>query len=301
MSQKAKISVIICSRDRATSLKQCLNSLSQDEMTRCHAELILVDSNSKDDTLNVMEQFLHRVNFQVKIVHLDQVGLGKARNAGIRYATADILAFTDDDCHLLPGYIDIAVQKFDPCMFQYCRGTIIHNNFEKITSSSAIQSPIQLIPAYSVIIPGITIEGASMLIHRKIFETIGGFHPDLGAGTEFRCEDIEFIAKASAHGFTGAYIPQLVVHHHHGREGRILTKLNDANAVARGAFYLMVIFRGYRGYLHYWAKTAIPRRISTINFAYARRLFYELYGAFLFLLKHRRQIPEKRFDLFTSL
>jgi glycosyltransferase involved in cell wall biosynthesis len=265
-------------------------SIPQNEMETWNAELILVDSNSTDNTQEVMNIYRQEANFPVKVVYLDQSGLGRARNAGIVNATGDIIAFTDDDCLLTPGYIRIASQVFDEKTFRYCGGKIIHNWNDPTTIIKSCQEMLKIIPAYSVIIPGITIEGASMVIHKTIFDAIGGFNPFLGAGTDFRCEDVEFIARASMHGFIGAYVPELIICHDHRRNAKAIEKLGKENSIARGAFYILSIMRGYRGYLAHWVKSSSPSRFSYIHHSYLQILAYELYGAILFLWMHRDQV-----------
>ena len=76
MAGNAKLSLIICSKDRATFLGRCLEKIQKDEMESCSAELILVDSASKDRTLALMQNYQRQANFPVNVIHLDQPGKG---------------------------------------------------------------------------------------------------------------------------------------------------------------------------------------------------------------------------------
>ena len=51
-----KVSIIICSRNRAAQLGKCLDSIREDEMLATAAELVLIDNGSTDGTA----QFLAR-------------------------------------------------------------------------------------------------------------------------------------------------------------------------------------------------------------------------------------------------
>jgi GT2 family glycosyltransferase len=84
-----------------------------------------------------------------------------------------------------------------------------------------------------------------MVFTRRAFVAAGGFDPAFGPGLRFRCEDIDLVARASHAGETGAYLPELLVYHHHGRRpGAALAALRQQNAHGRGAYYAKCILRG---------------------------------------------------------
>jgi len=58
--------------------------------------VIVVDNGSTDNTKEVVLNFKDKLN--IKYVYEVQSGIPYARNAGIRNATKDIIAFIDDDC-----------------------------------------------------------------------------------------------------------------------------------------------------------------------------------------------------------
>ena len=60
-------------------------------------ELIIVDNNSSDDTKMVAEAFVSETNISARYVFEARQGLSSARNRGIKEATGDIVAFSDDD------------------------------------------------------------------------------------------------------------------------------------------------------------------------------------------------------------
>jgi GT2 family glycosyltransferase len=105
-----------------------------------------------------------------------------------------------------------------------------------------------------------------MLVRREVFSRTGGFDVEMGAGARFRCEDIDFLGRASMAGFTGAFLPDLVVHHHHGRKpGPATEALHRANAHGRGAYYAKFIAGGHLKYLLGWvARSAAPWRLAQV-------------------------------------
>ena len=275
-----ELSLIICSRNRASALQACLQSLPLQDIKTYEGELVLVDSHSTDDTLEVMRSYKVQADFPVHVLHLNKAGLGRARNAGLRQAAGTIFIFTDDDCYLGEGYIRRVKNIFEERKLSYCGGRILlHDNTDAMIAVNYQEIPEELHPR-SCITPGI-IQGANMVIHRKVYEAIGGFLPNWGAGNSLRGEDIEYISRASMAGFRGAFIPELTVFHHHQRKpGKEVELLERSNAIARGALYALMIWRGHYGYWQIWKDTSFFLTSSRHqHLSYFTRIFYEAYGA----------------------
>jgi glycosyltransferase involved in cell wall biosynthesis len=98
---RLSVSVVIATRNRAEMLGCTLQSLLRQE--RLPDEVVIVDNASTDMTAAVALSFRDRLN--LKLVREDRVGIPHARNAGLRHATGDILAFLDDDCEAQPDWL----------------------------------------------------------------------------------------------------------------------------------------------------------------------------------------------------
>ena len=94
MKDNLSISVIIVTFNRADSLEETLASLVK--QVRQPDEVVVVDNRSTDNTKEMALSFTDRLN--IKYVYEGQRGIPYARNAGVRSATKDIVAFIDDDC-----------------------------------------------------------------------------------------------------------------------------------------------------------------------------------------------------------
>ncbi len=88
------VSVVVITLNRAESLRDTLTSLTR--QTRQPDEVIVVDNGSQDNTKEMILSFKNRLN--IKYVYAATRGIPYARNAGVRNATKDIIAFIDDDC-----------------------------------------------------------------------------------------------------------------------------------------------------------------------------------------------------------
>lgn len=242
-------SVIICSRNRASKLAECLARLPRQSFEQFEVELILVDSASDDETGELMQAHAAQAPYPVKCVIAPQVGLGLARNLGIEVASRELLVFTDDDCYMEKQYIAELLHHFDKSRFQFCGGRILLWDETDAMASVNYHNEFFLIPAGSFL-PAGTIQGANMVIHRDVIDKVGGFHPQMGAGTKLRCEDVELLGRACMNGFTGAHLPQLVVYHHHGRKpGPEIAQLRLENDIGRGVYYAAM---SDQGFLSYW-------------------------------------------------
>lgn len=95
MSNKVRVSVIIVTRNRQKKLAKCLTALAKGFFK--NFELIIVDQgNSKKiepEVQSLLSNF-HKVIYEFS----DQKGKSKGLNLAIKVCSADVLAFTDDDC-----------------------------------------------------------------------------------------------------------------------------------------------------------------------------------------------------------
>lgn len=94
------VSVIICAKNEAENLRAFLPLIMTQEYD--NFEVVLINDNSKDDTLDVLERFKEKYS-NIKIVNVKPIekfwGNKKyALTLGIKAATHNFLLFTDADC-----------------------------------------------------------------------------------------------------------------------------------------------------------------------------------------------------------
>jgi GT2 family glycosyltransferase len=111
-------------------------------------------------------------------------------------------------------------------------------------------------PPGSFIRPGF-IQGANIAYRRAAVSAVGGFDPWFGAGALYSGDELDLVARISAAGWNGAYDPNPVVYHHHGRrtkDERLLWRWYERG---RGAFYgkCMLNKRMRSIYLRNWLRT----------------------------------------------
>ncbi|GGU72635.1 glycosyl transferase [Streptomyces filipinensis] len=106
-------------------LRECLDSVLLQSFN--DFELIAVDDRSPDGCGAILDEYAAR-DPRVRVLHLpENVGLGRARNAGMPHATGDYLFFLDSDDTLTPGALraitDRLAEAGDPdvLVFDYAR------------------------------------------------------------------------------------------------------------------------------------------------------------------------------------
>ena len=98
------ISVIICTYNRAESLRQTLDTCSALQIpTGVMWELLVVDNNSTDHTKDVCQEFTGKL--PLRYVFEPQQGKSNALNRSIEEAAGELLAFTDDDVDVTPSWL----------------------------------------------------------------------------------------------------------------------------------------------------------------------------------------------------
>ena len=97
MKETATITLLICTRNRAESLRQTLASIARcDVPADAPVELLVVDNGSSDETRRVVET-AELPRMEVRYVFESKPGLSNSRNAGLAAARGEILLCTDDD------------------------------------------------------------------------------------------------------------------------------------------------------------------------------------------------------------
>jgi cellulose synthase/poly-beta-1,6-N-acetylglucosamine synthase-like glycosyltransferase len=105
------ISVIVPVYNGEAMLPTLLDSLTRLDYPAERLEILLVNNNSTDHTAKLLAATLFNVILET------QPGAGAARNAGIRQAKGEFLAFTDSDCVVNPHWLkDLLAGFTDPAI-----------------------------------------------------------------------------------------------------------------------------------------------------------------------------------------
>ncbi len=206
MSAVGGISVIVCSRNRPEMLDDCLAAISAAMGPR--DELVVVDSASRDaQTWQVAERYTDRV------LRCGRPGLSRARNAGLRMASRQIVAFTDDDCRPTGDWTRALLRCFEAPDVSFALGRVVAQS-----APGSAPASVHDVTESRVIDATVPLEnvghGANMAFRRSALVGIGGFDEELGTGSRLHAgEDKDAIWRLLSAGCIGRYEPSACVTH----------------------------------------------------------------------------------------
>lgn len=107
-------SIIIPVYNDAKGLRDTIESLLQQSFKK-DLEIVIVDNNSNDDTQEVAELYADNYKHITVIVEDRIQSSYAARNAGIEYATGDILIFVDADITVEQEWLKTIAEEIEGC------------------------------------------------------------------------------------------------------------------------------------------------------------------------------------------
>jgi GT2 family glycosyltransferase len=200
----AKVSVVVCAYNAEATLHECLASLER--LTYPDFEVIVVNDGSRDSTGAIARQYS-----SCRVIDVDHGGLSAARNAGLRAATGEIIAYTDADVRVDPDWLHYLVQPFATTEVVAVGGLSLPPLDSPWLAHCVARAPGG--PTH-VLLDDRTAEhvpGCNLAIRRDALSAIGGFNPIyLRAG-----DDVDVCWRLQAAGGRIEFAPGALVWHHH--------------------------------------------------------------------------------------
>jgi cellulose synthase/poly-beta-1,6-N-acetylglucosamine synthase-like glycosyltransferase len=191
------ISLVVPVRNEEMSIGELIASISR--QTRQPDEVILVDGGSTDLTVALAEG-LTSGDPRYRIVRAGDATPGRGRNVGFAEARHDWVALTDAGIRLDPAWLErlAEVAERDPLV------RVVYGNYEPVQETLFERcAALAYVPAKERRAGG-RMRGpfiASALIHREVWEAVGGF-PDLRAA-----EDLAFMERIDGQKFNVGWAP----------------------------------------------------------------------------------------------
>lgn len=248
-----RLSIIVCTFNRAYALQPCLDSIAAAIAAApgSDAEIVVVNNNSTDDTKAVLEQWAGACAIPVQLILEAKKGLAAARNCGIRAARGDIIAFTDDDCRMRPAYVSDLLRHYAMDQEAVMRGGRIELG-DPTDLPLTIKTDLEPMrwdrsapAARHALMGGECIAGCNMAMPRAVIDKLGPFDEKLGAGARIPGgEDTDYFLRAYLAGVPIVYVPDMVIDHWHGRKSpQQANRLVRNYSTANGALYAKYLFR----------------------------------------------------------
>ncbi|GJG86369.1 hypothetical protein tb265_15500 [Gemmatimonadetes bacterium T265] len=223
------VTVAVCTRDRPDDLARCLTALAA--LDYPEYQVLVVDNAPRTDATErlVRDQF-----GGMRYVREPRPGLDWARNRAIVEATGEVLAFTDDDVVVDPGWLRALGRVFgaspavmavtgmiEPAELE-TRAQVDFEAYCGFGHGWARRWTYQPRRAghaeYRHHSGGALGTGANMAYRRALFDTLGGFDPALDVGTVTQGGgDIEMFFRVVQEGQLLVYAPEAFVRHRHRR------------------------------------------------------------------------------------
>lgn len=106
-----KVSIIITAHNYAQYLERCLESAF--EQTYSDYEIVVVDDGSTDETPEILRSAKARNPDQLRVIHLEGLGLPAACNAGIEAAVGDYIVRLDADDYFDENLLTVEANYLD--------------------------------------------------------------------------------------------------------------------------------------------------------------------------------------------
>ena len=219
MADAPKISVVVCTYNRAALLRDVLETLCEQTLDRALYEVLVVDNNSTDNTPAVVESFsgLHP---NVRYLRETRQGLSLARNRGYQEARGEYVAYIDDDCRVPKEWLAVAehvICHIQPAVF--CGPVFPFYQSRKprwYKDRYATHLPCKEARILDQETCG-DIFGNNCVFRRRLLQITGGFDPRLGmSGNKINyCEETALV-KHIAHTMPDEvmyYDPRLHIFH----------------------------------------------------------------------------------------
>lgn len=271
---KVSVVVSVYSKDRYGYLLDCLNSLRMQSVKPFEIIVVL------DPVQDLVNFYKSRLDGDIKIIVSNGFGLSNARNAGVKAANGEIVAFIDDDAFASKDWLENLVKNYDnPCVAGV--GGLVKPIWE---SNRPIWFPEELDWIVGCSYKGLPKRktnvrnpiGCNMSFRKSVFEEVGYFRADIGrlgkkpvAGeeAEFSLRILEKIPRAKI-----VYDPLAVVYH------KVSESRANLKYLLKRSFYeglSKALISNYKSnplralsaedrYLKYLVKVAIPSRLKRI-------------------------------------
>jgi glycosyltransferase involved in cell wall biosynthesis len=191
------VSIVIPALNEQQYIGECISHIQQLDYPASLVEIIVVDNGSTDDTISILKEY--HVNFSID----KAANISKLRNIGAERTKGDLICFVDADCFVDRSWLKNAVETINKIKNIGITGSY-YGIQEKPTwvEKTWYELKKDIVGEVNFISSG------NMIIHRKIFNEVGGFDETVITG-----EDYELCQRVRKHGYIIYNDPQIKVTH----------------------------------------------------------------------------------------
>ncbi len=197
------ISFIVIARNESLAVGRCLDSIVSMPLEDC--EVICVDSDSTDSTMEVMKAYRARIQNLIIIQCSGNLNAAIARNAGTKYITKQYVFFVDGDVELCPDFLQDSLQRMQADEIDAATG-----NLDEIVYSEGYEQIIK--PKshrrYYTKAREISHSGGTFIARRQLVEEIGEWNTRMVIN-----EDYDYALRIARRGRMMALPTTMGIHH----------------------------------------------------------------------------------------
>ncbi|MDE5067983.1 MAG: glycosyltransferase [Trichodesmium sp. St4_bin8_1] len=206
------VSVVIPIYNGEKDLPDLIECLRSQTYTLEQVEYLLVDNNSSDHSSSIIQAAAESKANTIRPLQENQIQSSyAARNAGIRAANSEILAFTDADCRPQPQWLENLIQPFSDPNVGIVVGEVISLPGKSLLEKYADKQEI-LSQKYTLAHPFCPYgQTANLAIRKQVFLEVGLFRSYLTTGGD---ADICWrILRETSYQFK--FVEKAIVRHRH--------------------------------------------------------------------------------------
>jgi GT2 family glycosyltransferase len=207
-----RVSVVMATHDRPRTLASQLDALRGQTLPDDDYEIVVVDDASGPETTRLLAAVREQAGPALHVLRRETSGgPARARNLGWRTARAPLIAFTDDDCRVAPGWLGAGLAAWDGNPRRFVQGP---------TRPDPGQAHLLGHFAHTLRVErlGPWFETANVFYPRAALEEADGFDEERYSG--LGGEDTDLARRLIAAGFEPVWAEDALVHH----EVQLLTR-----------------------------------------------------------------------------
>ena len=193
------ISIITATFNSASTLRDCLTSVSSQHITTEH---LIIDGVSTDKSLAIVNSYPHIA----KIISEPDRGIYDAMNKGIALATGDVIGILNsDDFYADRDVLAKVAQVFTKDGVDSCYGDLVYVDPANISRITRVwkSGPFHINNFFWGWMP----PHPTFFVRRTLYEKYGMFNLNLGSAADYELM-LRFLVK---HKITMSYIPEVLV------------------------------------------------------------------------------------------
>lgn len=223
------VSIIIVNYNGLKWLQNCLDSLKK--QTYNNFEIILVDNNSKDDSLNFIKTNYPKV---VLVENKENSGFAGGNNLGYKYVKGEYIWLLNNDTECESETLENFLKAFDeiPNLGSVQSKLVLLNEKDKLDVCGSYWTDTTFLYHFGIrgkenvlmfnkATPVFSNKGASVMLKKEIIDKIGLFDGDFWS----YYEETDLCNRIWSFGYECWYYPKATVYHANG--GTSITFAND--------------------------------------------------------------------------